>query len=100
MSKTPCPNIHEGCKYYPDCFADKHHLFREGEAHQLGKVAVEFCNLDRNTIQVCRSDHDEIEASWGWYEYPPRYIMKMIINNDKNNERISPPTSRKPTNTA
>ncbi len=89
MSYGVCPRAHEGCPFWDmppvlkgadnGCRSNEHHIYKRDTAKKLGTTAVEFAALPRNRIQICQADHEEIEAEWGWPEFPPREVMKRII---------------------
>lgn len=74
MSKEDCPNPQPDCKYYPDCFADRHHLYPQ----RLGKtaLALAFLNLPENIVQPCRRLHEESAPE---YYLPAKSVMREAV---------------------
>ena len=74
MSREKCPSPQKGCKYFPDCFADRHHVVPQ----RLGRSALAkaYINLPENSVTMCRRLH-ETQA----YEEPlPRKsVMRRAI---------------------
>lgn len=84
MARTPCPNANPECKYAPGCFADQHHVYGRGRGQGLGKIAAAFCELPENKEQICRAEHDEINATYVHLPLPDVFTMKQIIEQARN----------------
>lgn len=74
MARENCPNPRDDCKYYPDCFADRHHLYPQ----RLGKTVLTrtFINLPENVVRVCRRFHEESAPE---FYLPSKGEMKQAI---------------------
>lgn len=67
MSYEACPNTNEACKYYPECYADEHHLVWPKKNYK-SPIEREYRSLPEHRVTICRAEHDEIHAT----ERPPR----------------------------
>lgn len=74
MARGECPNPDPECKYYPDCFSDTDHIY--GRARGLGRIARRFTQLPENKRQICRREHDEINATYVHLPLPSLDVMK------------------------
>lgn len=76
-----CNSERPDCKYAPDCFSDKHHIY----GRPSGTVARRFSLLVENTVQLCRLEHEELHATVGVEILPDIKTMKEAIrlNNGK-----------------
>jgi len=82
MSKEQCPNPQPDCKYSPRCFSDTHHIYGRGRG--MGKIATTFCELPENKQQICRQEHDEINATYVHLPLPDLDFMKDAIERFRN----------------
>lgn len=90
-----CEFANPECKYYfresvsggnvdNGCYSDTDHIY--GRAKNLGKIAREFClNVPDNKRQICRAEHDEINATYVHQPLPDLETMKQIIEERKQN---------------
>ena len=88
MALGECPNPNPDCKYFsapprfPDvdhgCFSDTDHIY--GRAKGLGRIARRFCMLPENKRQICRNEHDEINATYVHLPLPDLDTMKNKLN--------------------
>lgn len=89
-----CENANPGCKYYEappvpggntenGCRSDTDHIY--GRAKKLGKWAKEFVRLECNKRQICRAEHDDINATYVHLPLPNLETIKQIIDEEKNN---------------
>ena len=69
---TPNPD----CKYAPNCFADRHHVY----GRPSSGIARRFSLLEENVVVICRVKHEQIHASDGVLPLPDINIMKEAIN--------------------
>lgn len=93
MSYEKCPFSNEDCKFYGlkpvvkgetnGCRSNEHHLYGRARARLVGATAIEFTQLERNRVQICEQQHGDIEATYGWMEFPPEDVMRMIIDADE-----------------
>lgn len=74
-----CPNPQPDCKYAPDCFSDTDHIYGRGKG--MGKFVTAFCELPQNKRQICRREHDEINATYVHLPLPSLDVMKEVLNN-------------------
>lgn len=81
MARGECPDPQPDCKYYPDCFSDKDHIY--GRARGLGRIARRFAMLPENTRQICRNEHDEINATYVHLPLPDLDIMKTVLESHR-----------------
>lgn len=84
-----CPNPKPECKYAPDCFSDTDHIY--GRARGLGRIARRFTQLPENKRQICRAEHDEINATYVHLPLPDLDTMKEALNRHRLSQK--PPTS-------
>lgn len=93
MGVGECYNANPECKYFNresreggnvenGCFSDTDHIY--GRARKLGKWARKFANLPENKRQICRDEHDEINADFVHLELPSLEVMKLVIERYKN----------------
>ena len=82
MSKGACPNPRPECRYSPKCYSDLHHIFGRGKG--MGKLAMAFCELPENKEQICRREHDEINATYVHLPLPDIEFMKNAIERFNN----------------
>lgn len=75
MAAGECPNPRPDCKYAPDCFSDKHHIY----GRPPKGIARRFSLLPENTVQLCRVEHEEVHATEGVLPLPDIETMKQII---------------------
>ena len=80
MARRDCPKENPECKYYDSptgCFSDLDHIY--GRARGLGRVARRFANLPENKRQICRAEHDEINATYVHLPLPSSDVMKQAL---------------------
>lgn len=70
---TPKPE----CKYYPDCFTDRHHAY--GQALASSALEQTFGELPENVWHGCRRYHEEYEVENGWLPYPEKEEMIQAV---------------------
>jgi hypothetical protein len=92
MARKECPKTNPECKYFDTadgCFSDLDHIY--GRARGLGRIARRFANLPENKRQICRAEHDEINATYVHLPLPDLDTMKEILRLAKgnNNEQLS-----------
>lgn len=76
MARGECPDPNPDCKYYPDCFSDRHHLYGRPESG----IAKRFANLGAHIVQMCRAEHEEIHATEGVLDLPEVDVMKDTLS--------------------
>lgn len=76
-----CPNQNPECKYFPDCFSDTDHIY--GRARGLSRIARRFTELPENKRQICRSEHDEINATYVHLPLPDLDFMKEALKRNR-----------------
>lgn len=86
MERIPC-TPEETCKYYPDCFEDIHHVYKQALADTALKAV--FGNLPENKRPNCRAFHERDEAEHGWPDYPDIPEMKVTIKSAQQRGEIS-----------
>jgi len=74
VERIPCEPT-EGCKYFPDCFEDRHHPYQRA----LARTALEATFSDMQMIRTCRQRHEQLERELGWLEYPDRETMQEAV---------------------
>jgi len=72
-----CPNPQPECKYAPNCYSDTDHIYGRGRG--LGRIVREFCELPENKRQICRREHDEINATYVHLALPSLDFMKEAL---------------------
>jgi hypothetical protein len=72
----PCGESCEGCEIR---LSNCHHIYSQAEARELGSLAWKFCHLPENTVQICLPMHEELEATYGWPEFPSITEMKEAV---------------------
>lgn len=87
MGWEPCENATPDCKYWfsepkfegidNGCFSDTDHIY--GRARGLGRIARRFCMLPENKRQICRAEHDEINATFVHLPLPDIETMKRAL---------------------
>lgn len=77
-----CPDPKPECKYFPDCFSDTDHIY--GRAKGLGRIARQFTELPECKRQICRQEHDEINATYVHLPLPSLDVMKEALNRNRN----------------
>lgn len=75
MAFGECPNPLPECKYAPDCFSDLHHVY----GRPRNGVGKQFANLPENKEQLCRREHDEINATYVHLPLPSLDVMREAI---------------------
>ncbi len=73
MENAPCqPN--PGCKYYPNCYTDTHHLLYPSNSYVTPLERL-YRSLEENTVELCRSEHDAVHATQEPPAKPTREAM-------------------------
>lgn len=75
MARGECPSPQPDCKYAPDCFSDIDHIYGRPKSG----VAKQFSRLPENLRQICRREHDEINATYVHLPLPSLDVMKEAI---------------------
>lgn len=77
MENIACtPN--EGCRYYPDCYEDTHHLYWPRRRY-TSSVERQFRQLPENQAELCRNVHSELHATEQPPKKPSRAAMLAVI---------------------
>jgi hypothetical protein len=88
MSYKPCGHECEGCEVQR---TTKHHIFKQEIGRTLGGIALEFCRLPINVVQICEPMHHTLEAEYGWPDYPTVGVMKAAIEATKSRSQTMMP---------
>lgn len=80
MGRGECPRFELDCKYYPECFSDTDHMY----GRPKDPVPKRFANLPENKRQICRAEHDEINATYVHLPLPSLDVMKEAIRRHRN----------------
>lgn len=75
-----CADQRPDCGYYPECFADVHHLWWPAHLYR-GSIPSLFRRLPENKVIICRKEHDTIHAMQEPPEVPHRDVMIQAIRN-------------------
>lgn len=57
-----CPQ--ESCKYFPNCFRDKHHKFFPAFEYAT-KLEKRYRNVRDNIVKMCRQSHEYLHIEFG-----------------------------------
>lgn len=75
--RKECPNPQPECKYAPNCFSDTDHIYGRGKG--MGKFVRLFVELPENKRQICRREHDEINATYIHLPIPDLNFIKEAL---------------------
>jgi hypothetical protein len=94
MARNECESASPECKYYfrppidggnqdNGCYSDQDHLYGRGST----PLERRFCNLPENKRQICRLEHDVINADYVHLPVPDIETMEAAIQAEKERRR-------------
>lgn len=78
--RKDCPRPEEGCKYFPDCFADLHHPDYPRKAY-TSSLEKRYRSARAAGNYLCRAEHEEIHATEPIPVKPSPDEMRAFLSN-------------------